>query len=117
MDFFNCANDYVSACSTASLSSVMSAAQSCTLTSRKHPTSGWIIQQLREAFPFEASHKYLILDRDQKFGLEVIAAGGKPQGSLPSERHSGVHGRNGIAERWVGSWQARTCWTHTVCAE
>src|SRR6202521_125724 len=24
----------------------------------KHPTSGWIIQQLREAFPFEASHKY-----------------------------------------------------------
>ena len=40
----------------------------------KHPTSAWIIQQLREAFPFEASHKYLILDRDQKFGLEVIAA-------------------------------------------
>ncbi len=31
----------------------------------KHPTSAWIIQQLREAFPFEASHKYLILDRDQ----------------------------------------------------
>src|SRR5580700_4146246 len=26
----------------------------------KHPTSAWIIQQLREAFPFEASHKYLI---------------------------------------------------------
>ena len=39
----------------------------------KHPTSGWI-QQLREAFPFEASHKYLIFDRDQKFGFEVIAA-------------------------------------------
>ena len=40
----------------------------------KHPTSGWIMQQLREAFPFEASHKYLIFDRDQKFGFEVIAA-------------------------------------------
>src|SRR6266478_1998137 len=40
----------------------------------KHPTSAWIIQQLREAFPFEASHKYLILDRDRKFGFEVIAA-------------------------------------------
>jgi putative transposase len=39
----------------------------------KHPTSGWIIRQLREAFPFEASHKYLIFDRDQKFGFEVIA--------------------------------------------
>jgi len=24
----------------------------------KHPTGTWIIQQLREAFPFEASHKY-----------------------------------------------------------
>jgi hypothetical protein len=40
----------------------------------KHPTSVWIIQQLREAFPFEAFHKYLIFDRDQKFGFEVIAA-------------------------------------------
>src|ERR1700678_2291157 len=40
----------------------------------KHPTSGGIIQQLREAFPFEASHKYLMFDRDQKFGFEVIAA-------------------------------------------
>ena len=40
----------------------------------KHPTSAWIIQQLREAFPFEAVHKYLIFDRDQKFGFEVIAA-------------------------------------------
>ena len=38
----------------------------------KHPISAWIIQQLREAFPFEASHKYLILDRDQKFGFEVM---------------------------------------------
>jgi putative transposase len=32
----------------------------------KHPTGDWIMQQLREAFPFEASHKYLIFDRDQK---------------------------------------------------
>jgi hypothetical protein len=24
----------------------------------KHPTSGWIIQQLREAFPFEAPRNY-----------------------------------------------------------
>ena len=40
----------------------------------KHPTSAWITQQLREAFPFETSFKYLIFDRDQKFGFEVIAA-------------------------------------------
>jgi hypothetical protein len=39
----------------------------------KHPTNSWILQQLREAFPLEASQKYLIFDRDQKFGFEVIA--------------------------------------------
>jgi hypothetical protein len=47
---------------------------SCTFNVTKHPTSGWIIQQLREAFPLEAPQKYLIFDRDQKFGFEVIAA-------------------------------------------
>src|ERR1700722_16836227 len=51
----------------------------------KHPTSGWIIQQLREAFPFQASHKYLIFDRDQKFGFEVIAAV-KATGMIPKQR-------------------------------
>jgi hypothetical protein len=40
----------------------------------KHLTRGWIIQQLQEAFPFDASHKYLIFDRDQNLGFEVIAA-------------------------------------------
>src|SRR5436853_7613339 len=37
----------------------------------KHPTSGWIIQQLREAFPFGSAPMYLIFDRDAKYGLEV----------------------------------------------
>ena len=76
----------------------------------KDPTSAWIIQQLREAFPFEASHKYLIFDRDQKFGFEVIAA--RP-GSFPSELPSGVPGR--MASRSVG-WEAvgETCWTRLL---
>src|SRR5713101_8205386 len=38
----------------------------------RNPTSLWIVQQFREAFPFKALHKYLILDRDKKFGLDVI---------------------------------------------
>src|SRR5579864_6522536 len=37
----------------------------------KHPTSGWIIQQLREAFPFGAVPRFLIHDRDAKYGTEV----------------------------------------------
>ena len=40
----------------------------------KHPTSGWIIHQLREAFPFGASPRFLIHDRDAKYGTEVPAA-------------------------------------------
>jgi putative transposase len=75
----------------------------------KHPTSAWIIQQLREAFPFEASHKYLIFDRDQKFGFAVIAAV-KATRIIPSNLPSGVPGR--MASR-SGGWEAadETCWT------
>ena len=40
----------------------------------KHPTSCWIIQQLREAFPFGAAPRFLIHDRDAKYGTEVPAA-------------------------------------------
>jgi putative transposase len=40
----------------------------------KHPTSSWIIQQLREAFPFESASRFLIFDRDAKYGLEVPVA-------------------------------------------
>lgn len=40
----------------------------------QHPTSSWIVQQLREAFPFEWAPKYLIFDRDAKYGVEVVAA-------------------------------------------
>jgi transposase InsO family protein len=68
----------------------------------KHPTSAWIIQQLREAFPFEASRKYLIFDRDQKFGFEVIAAV-KATRIIPKRTSFRSPWQNGIAERWVGS--------------
>ena len=68
----------------------------------KHPTSSWIIQQLREAFPFEASHKYLIFDRDQKFGFEVIAAV-KATRIIPKRTSFRSPWQNGVAERWVGS--------------
>ncbi len=34
----------------------------------------WVVQQLREAFPYETIPRYLIFDRDGKFGLSVVAA-------------------------------------------
>jgi len=68
----------------------------------RHPTSLWITQQLREAFPYDSQHKYLILDRDAKFGKEINNA----VGSL-GLRAVGTSFRspwqNGVAERWVGS--------------
>ena len=38
-----------------------------------HPTSAWITQQLREAFPYDQAPRYLILDRDAKYGDDVLA--------------------------------------------
>ena len=69
---------------------------------RRRSSSAWIIQQLREAFPFEASHKYLILDRDQKFGFEVIAAV-KATRIISKRTSFRSPWQIGIAERWVGS--------------
>jgi len=40
----------------------------------KHPTSSWIIQQLREALPFASAPRFLIHDSDAKYGTEVPAA-------------------------------------------
>jgi putative transposase len=40
----------------------------------RHPTSAWIVQQLREAFPYESGPKFLLFDHDAKYGLEVPAA-------------------------------------------
>ena len=34
----------------------------------KHPTSLWVVQQLREAFPFELAPRFLIFDRAAKYG-------------------------------------------------
>ena len=39
-----------------------------------HPTSPWTVQQLREVFPFGSAPRFLIFDRDGKYGLEVPAA-------------------------------------------
>ena len=35
-----------------------------------HPTSDWIIQQLREAFPRPCPYRYVVFDRDRKFASD-----------------------------------------------
>jgi putative transposase len=68
----------------------------------RSPSSQWIVQQLRETFPFEAPHRYLILDRDKKFGLEVIAAI-RAMGSKLKRTSFQSPWQNGVADRWVES--------------
>jgi hypothetical protein len=63
-----------------------------------HPTSEWVVQHLREAFPETAEDKYLIFDRDAKFSTDV-------RQFLDSSWISAIHTsyrspwQNGIAER------------------
>ncbi len=68
----------------------------------KHPTSSWIIQQLREAFPFGSAPRFLIFDRDAKYGLEVPTAVRSLRVN-PIRTSFESPWQNGVAERWVGS--------------
>jgi len=36
------------------------------------PTAAWVIQQLREAFPYDTGRRHLILDRDAIFSRAVV---------------------------------------------
>lgn len=68
----------------------------------RHPTSLCVVQQLQEAFPFESAPRFLIFDRDGKYGAEVPAV-------IRSLRIEPVRTsfespwQNGVAERWVES--------------
>jgi len=66
----------------------------------EHPTAGWIVQQLREAFPYDTVPRYLIFDNDKKYGTDGLAV----------IEHMGIRRKqitphspwqNGVAERWV----------------
>jgi putative transposase len=68
----------------------------------KHPTSLWVVQQLREAFPFESAPRFLIFDRDGKYGVEVPAAV-RSLKIAPVRTSFESPWQNGVAERWVES--------------
>ena len=68
----------------------------------RHPTSLWIVHQLREAFPFGSAPMFLIFDRDAKHGLEVPTAV-RSLKMDPLRTSSRSAWQNGVAERWVES--------------
>jgi putative transposase len=68
----------------------------------KHPRSMWVVQQLRQAFPFDSAPRFLIYDQDAKYGLEVpIAIRSMKIDAIQTSHQSAW--QNGVAERWVGS--------------
>jgi transposase InsO family protein len=68
----------------------------------QHPTSAWVIQQLREAFPYDSTPGYLIFDRGTQFNSEVIDTM-KSFGIQPKRTSFRSPWQNGVAERWVGT--------------
>lgn len=68
----------------------------------KHPTSLWIVQQLREAFPFESGPRFLIFDRDGKYGVEVPAVV-RSLKIRPVRTSYQSPWQNGVAEHWIES--------------
>ena len=69
-----------------------------------HPTSDWILQQLREAFALPCPYRYVLFDRDTKFSPAIreflVSSGMQPiRTSIRSPW------QNGIAERCVGSFR------------
>jgi transposase InsO family protein len=68
----------------------------------RHPTSAWVIQQLRETFPFDSAAGYLIFDRGHQFKLEVIDTV-KSFGIHPKRTSFRSPWQNGVAERFIGN--------------
>ena len=68
----------------------------------KHPTSAWVVQQLREAFPYDSARSYLIFDRGTQFNSEVIDTV-KSFGIQPKRTSFRSPWQNGVAERWAGN--------------
>jgi putative transposase len=65
-----------------------------------HPTAVWLMQQLREAFPFDAAPRYLVFDRDSKYSADVVGLI-KTAGISPVRTSFRSPWQNGVAERWV----------------
>ncbi len=68
----------------------------------RHPTSAWIAQQLREAFPYKPEAEFMILDHDSKYGDEVLVSI-RAMDITPIRTAVGCSWQNGVAERWVGT--------------
>jgi putative transposase len=61
----------------------------------RNPNALWIVQQMREAWPYAPAPRFLLFDRDSKFGSDVVSAVrdmGSQQHALPFA----ARGRTGL---------------------
>src|SRR2546422_7863173 len=68
----------------------------------RNPNALWVVQQLREAWAYKEPHRFLLFDRDAKFGADVVSAVREME-SQPTRTAFRSPWQNGVAERWVGS--------------
>jgi transposase InsO family protein len=80
---------------------------------REHPTREWIMQQLREAFPWDQAPRYLLRDRDAIYGSE-FAAITKGMGAEEAVTAPRAPWQDPFVERLVGSIR-RECLDHIMC--
>jgi len=77
-----------------------------------HPSAEWTVQQLREAFPWDTTPRYLLRDRDKIFGKEFVdqvkAQGIKQALSAPRSPWQRAY-----VERLIGSIR-RECLDHVI---
>lgn len=65
-----------------------------------HPTAAWVMQQLREAFPYDTAPRYLIFDHDAIFSPAVVECV-RWLGIEPIRTSYRSPWQNGTAERWI----------------
>jgi len=68
----------------------------------RNPNALLVVPQLREAWAYKQPHRFLLFDRDSKFGVDVISAV-RNLGSQPTRTAFRSPWQDGVAERWVGS--------------
>ena len=77
-----------------------------------HPTDAWVAQQLREATPFDQHPRFLIRDRDRKYGQHFAAVAKGSQIEILKTPYRAPKA-NAICERFLGSVR-RECLDHLL---
>ena len=77
-----------------------------------NPSAAWVIQQLREAFPYDTAPRYLIFDRDSIFSGAVVGFV-KSMGTKPHRTAYRSPWQNPMAERWIGGCR-RELFDHVI---